>query len=178
MIIDITKLEVGTTHVAESFSADGLDFDYRDYHLADDWRLEVDIHKNSRAVIQMTGTIRGTVQVYCDRCLKPFAFPVEQSFDICMLPVPPDLQAHDLELGEDQLNENYYVEPAINLKQIVREQIILELPLKMICAEDCAGLCYKCGANRNETVCDCDLSDRDPRWSVLLELKKKMNENN
>jgi len=177
MIIDITKLEVGTTHIAKSFSADDLEFDYREYSLADDWRLEADVHKSSRAVIQIVGTIRGTVQVFCDRCLKSFDCPIQTSFNICMLPVPTDLQEHDLELEEDELNENYYVEPSIDLKQIVREQIILDLPLKMVCAEDCAGLCYKCGANLNESSCQCDPGERDPRWSMLLELKKKMNKN-
>jgi uncharacterized protein len=178
MIVDITKLEVGTTHLAETFSAEDLEFDYRDYSLADDWRLEADIHKNSRAEIRLTGRVSGTVEVYCDRCLRPFHYPIRQSFDICMLPVPPDLQEHDLELEQEQLNENYYVEPAISLKQLVREQIILNLPLKLVCRDECAGLCSQCGADLNEAACDCDRSDRDPRWSVLLELKKKMDKKN
>ena len=58
----------------------------------------------------------------------------------------------------------------LDLKEVVREQILLALPEQAFCREDCKGLCEKCGANRNLIDCKCTESDIDPRWSALKNL--------
>ena len=59
----------------------------------------------------------------------------------------------------------------IDLTELVREQILLNLPEQVFCREDCKGLCEKCGANRNLINCNCEEKEIDPRWSALKNLK-------
>jgi len=59
----------------------------------------------------------------------------------------------------------------VDLEPLVRDAVLLELPLAPLCADDCQGLCPVCGVNRNQTSCTCAAEARDPRWSALDELK-------
>ena len=59
----------------------------------------------------------------------------------------------------------------LDLEPLVRDALLLELPLAPLCTEDCAGLCPSCGADRNETQCDCRVDDTDPRWAALRSLE-------
>jgi len=59
----------------------------------------------------------------------------------------------------------------IDLEPLVRDAVLLELPLAPLCADDCQGLCPVCGVNRNQTSCTCAAEARDPRWSALDELR-------
>jgi uncharacterized protein len=63
----------------------------------------------------------------------------------------------------------------IDLTQMVRESIILELPLAPLCRADCAGICPVCGANRNDQPCSCEVSVTDERWSALDALREQLN---
>ena len=62
----------------------------------------------------------------------------------------------------------------VDLVQVAREQIYLNLPLKSVCRDDCKGLCATCGANRNRIECACSGDQPDPRLAPLLELKKRL----
>ena len=63
----------------------------------------------------------------------------------------------------------------IDLTQMVRESIILELPLAPLCRADCAGICPVCGANRNDDPCSCEVAVTDERWSALDALREQLN---
>jgi uncharacterized protein len=65
----------------------------------------------------------------------------------------------------------------INITDDVRDYLILAVPMKKLCKEDCKGLCYKCGTDLNKSSCDCKQDEIDDRWSKLLELKNKFNTN-
>jgi len=63
----------------------------------------------------------------------------------------------------------------IDLTQMVRESILLELPLAPLCRVDCAGICPICGANRNDQPCSCETVATDDRWSALDALREQLN---
>jgi uncharacterized protein len=71
----------------------------------------------------------------------------------------------------DDLDVSIYDGEKIDLTDLVREQILLDLPTQILCQEDCKGLCQKCGANLNEVNCNCEENEIDPRWSALKNLK-------
>lgn len=91
----------------------------------------------------------------CRRCLRPVEGTVELTVEELFerRPVEPDSFA----LAGDQ----------VDLEPLVREAILLELPLAPLCAEACLGICPICGADRNEGACACVPDDRDPRWAAL-----------
>lgn len=122
--------------------------------------------------VRLVGSVKATVVIECDRCLAPLSVPVDQSFDLLYVPPARPASAHDeKELGEDDLSVSFYQGQAIDLDDLVREQIELTLPMARLCAEGCRGLCPHCGANLNQGQCDCSSEEIDPRWAALKDLK-------
>ncbi|MEW6210600.1 MAG: DUF177 domain-containing protein, partial [Acidobacteriota bacterium] len=97
---------------------------------------------------------------------------IDQTFDLVYIPPLKTSSAHDeKELGSDDLSVGFYQGQAIDLDDVVREQVELALPMSRLCKEDCLGLCQQCGADLNEGPCQCDAEESDPRWATLKELK-------
>jgi len=79
-------------------------------------------------------------------------------------------------LTDAEAEIGYYQGEGLLLEEAVREQVLLALPLKMICREDCKGLCPQCGQNLNEGPCSCTAPNHDLRWSALKEIRDKLNQ--
>ncbi len=97
----------------------------------------------------------------CDRCMKPMCKDMEYSFDHRLIATL---------CGDD---DGDYIETpdySLELDELVISDILLELPLKYLCKEDCKGLCGKCGADLNADECSCDKREIDPRLEVLRQL--------
>jgi uncharacterized protein len=67
---------------------------------------------------------------------------------------------------------SYYEGDGLDLADVVREQVLLALPMQKLCRPDCQGICPVCGVNRNETTCQCKLQQVDERWAALKNLKQ------
>lgn len=144
--------------------------------LGDDARLvgqtEVDLQAIRAAEkVRLVGSLAANVAFECDRCLAPLAAKVEQSFDLLYL--PPLGAGEEHELHDDDLSIAFYQGQAIDLDDLVREQIELALPMARLCGEACRGLCEHCGANLNEGQCACAAKAIDPRWAALKDLTTK-----
>lgn len=173
MILDVSKLEIGTTRIERSYEASAIPFDFRGFTLGDPWLFKADINKNSREEITIHGVIKGTVHLACDRCLESFDLEIEQSFTQYLVPSGRLLGHADHELQTVDLDENCYDDPQISLADLINEQIILTLPIKLLCNPDCQGLCQKCGSNLNQGPCSCQTLQTDPRFLMLKEMKKR-----
>lgn len=123
--------------------------------------------------VRLVGNLKATVEIDCDRCLKPSTMPVDQSFDLLYL--PPAKTSEEKELGDDDLSIAFYQDEVIDIDDLVREQVELALPMARLCGEGCRGLCPECGANLNESECHCSDEQVDPRWGALKELKSNTN---
>jgi uncharacterized protein len=117
------------------------------------------------------GRIQAEIELECTRCLQQ----IERDFDIPFHAafVAPEnyTQAKDAELRAEDLDVSVLEGNEIDLTELVREQILLNLPEQVFCREDCKGLCEKCGANRNLINCNCLEKEIDPRWAALKNLK-------
>ncbi|MBI4417285.1 MAG: DUF177 domain-containing protein [Ignavibacteriales bacterium] len=107
---------------------------------------------------------RAAGEFVCDRCLDQFRMDVTSRHSIVYIQgaEPPDDLAEFEEVQYLPLDSNM-----IDLGEDVRQFLILSLPLKMLCREDCAGLCPVCGTNRNKSSCSCAMDEGDPRWAAL-----------
>jgi uncharacterized protein len=85
------------------------------------------------------------------------------------------VKAENVELQAEDLILSAYEGDAVDLDEVVREQLLLALPSRHLCREDCQGLCQKCGANLNDGHCSCEQGEVDPRWAALANLKKDAN---
>ena len=106
-----------------------------------------------------TGTVRGDWKGECRRCLSDATGTL--TVDVREL----------FEAGSDGEDTYALNGDQIDVEPLVRDAVLLELPLAPLCREDCAGLCPVCGANRNEGDCGHQPDDRDPRWAALDQLK-------
>lgn len=118
----------------------------------------------------LDGTLSYSMQLTCARCLEEYAQPYRSPMRL-VIQLVADKSAVDVEDGD---TEGFVIFPEaqadFSLDQHVRDMIALELPMKPLCRDDCRGLCPQCGANLNETGCDCRSGGTDPRWDGLRKL--------
>ncbi|HZA35530.1 MAG TPA: DUF177 domain-containing protein [Vicinamibacterales bacterium] len=134
--------------------------------------LRLNLHKD-KAKVRLTGTVKTTVEVDCSRCLEGFQVPIASTFDVQYLPATAAPADSDREVDEQELDTAFYQDGVIDLRQLVREQIFLMLPMKPLCQESCAGLCPVCGTNLNTGSCECSPEWEDPRLAPLKALARK-----
>ena len=124
-----------------------------------DLPLSIDLRLESLSTaIVASGRVRGRWRAVCSRCLVP----LEADFELRLREV----------FEEDPIEDETYPlhHEEIDLEQPLRDNVVPELPMIPVCAEDCRGLCATCGINRNDTPCDCASQARDPRWDALRTL--------
>lgn len=111
-------------------------------------------------------------KIACVRCLTPVAQTVDSKVNLMILAEdsPPDLD--ELELSADDLDVVYLEGVELDTDPILREQLQLNIPMRLLCDDDCQGLCPVCGTNRNLEPCDCETMPVDPRWQILRGLKQ------
>ncbi len=122
--------------------------------------------KNMAGYMQLSLTAAVPYETVCARCLTPLSLQLDMTFERTVV------RAGTLENTEDPESDDYIVfeESSIDLSEPLAEQIALELPVKHVCKEDCAGLCPKCGCDLNKTQCGCVTKEIDPRLAVLQQL--------
>ena len=109
--------------------------------------------------IVVRGTLSAAWSAACSRCIEPVGGEISVHVDELFELNP--LEGETYKLDED----------VIDLEPMVRDALLLELPLAPLCSPDCAGLCATCGANRNLTRCECVTTEIDPRWAALRSLE-------
>lgn len=129
----------------------------------------VHVAKEGAAVL-VQGTVRTSLEQRCSRCLN--AAVMEMDFDFSALYKPGGSGREDgyHELRGEELEVGFYGNDEIDLADLIREQITVNLPIKPLCSELCKGMCPKCGANLNNEVCSCREQATDERWNVLNKL--------
>lgn len=134
-------------------------------------RVEVSaILKRIRETLYLEGDIQTTVEMACSRCLESAGLPINVTFKYVLTPAQME-QQEEKELCTEEIDFIYYQGDLIDLDPLVAEQIILQIPMKVLCQEDCKGLCPHCGINRNTGSCQCHEEQIDSRLAVLKKLK-------
>jgi uncharacterized protein len=125
----------------------------------------------------------GTFEAPCARCLDPVRHPLGGDFDLLFRPLgvdapTPDSRsaqgAGDRALTAPETEIGYYQEGGLVLEDVLREQVLLTLPVRTLCRPDCKGLCPRCGRNLNAEPCSCEASPADERWSALSDLRSRL----
>ena len=125
--------------------------------------------------IRVAGEVSIRVEVPCARCLDPIVQDVAKSFDLLYRPQGVDAGKAEMSVTAAEAEVSYYQGEGLLLEDVLREQVLLALPIKAICREDCRGLCPHCGGNLNHEPCNCAEPVEDPRWSALKDLRAKLN---
>ena len=121
--------------------------------------------RNTAGVLMMKGDLTTTIHGTCDRCASPFDREIHFPINVVLV----------TELADEE-NEDEWVFPlegdSADLDDIVRTVFVLNLDSKLLCKEDCKGLCYRCGKNLNDGPCNCQ-KELDPRFAALKQLLEK-----
>ena len=115
------------------------------------------------------GSVSGSIEGTCSRCLKSYSLPLEKEFSLLLLPA--SLEPKSGALNRDEMGLSYYSAEEIDLSPLIREQVLLALPIRPLCAEQCRGLCASCGADLNQGPCRCAPAQGDPRMAAFRALK-------
>lgn len=127
---------------------------------------------NSGDHINIFGDVSTDFVVDCDRCLSGFLYHIEASVDddfydkACLTPEQEE------SLREQGISFRVYEGDGLDASPSIVEALLLEVPIKLVCNEDCKGLCSVCGRNLNKESCSCVIDDVDPRMLKLKELLK------
>ena len=134
--------------------------------------LDVDlVYYRSGRQIFFQGSLGGTLEGCCSRCLKDFTFALNKSFDFVLSPDAAKTDRKIAELSREDLGLSTYSTEEINLAPLIREQVMLALPTRPLCEESCRGLCGGCGVNLNHEACLCSADGDDPRLAIFRTLK-------
>ncbi len=124
---------------------------------------------------RLRGSLQCTIERPCDRCLAEVNLPLNIDFDLLYAPAE-DLARDskewtgEVELGEEDLDLSTFQHDQIDLDALVIEQVELQVPIRLLCREECRGLCPQCGADWNTEQCSCP-PPIDPRWESLTGLR-------
>lgn len=116
---------------------------------------------NKLGIVTINYSVDAVLKTLCDRCLKEDEQNIVYRFEHTLMRSLNDVDNDEYIVIEDGI---------LNLLELASADIVLELPIKSLCSENCKGLCPKCGANLNETSCGCKTKTVDPRLESLLQL--------
>lgn len=137
--------------------------------------VKADVHcliTRSGDTIYIRGELAAQISQECGRCLEPATIPIGGDFAYTMVPAKTET-AQDVELTAEELETGYYSGDFIDLAPIICEEIVLQAPMRILCDDDCKGLCPHCGMNLNTGSCNCRSKLVDDRLAVLKNFKVK-----
>lgn len=137
----------------------------------------IEEHRGPREIvpdIRLQATYSGEFELACARCLEPVRRTLDGKFDLLFRPLGVDEGGSERAISAADTEIGYYQESSLMLEDVLREQVLLSLPARTLCREDCKGLCPRCGRDLNSESCDCDAAPADPRWSALSGLASRI----
>lgn len=170
MFIAIEQLEERPVRFHEVFAPGRIDYAMEGLSQAVGLRVRGTASLLNRE-IHIQGHLETEIEGACARCLEPVRQVVDKDFDLYYHPLSDCPRAEELQVppGEEELG--FYQGEGLLLEDVAKEQVLLTLPMRTICREDCRGLCPRCGVNRNLERCTCVPEPLDPRWEGLRGLK-------
>jgi len=163
--------------------------DIPDTGLCREAEIPLQLHENARDIasvsltisrfkrtVMIEGTIKISATIECGRCLREFKMPLDLTLNEQYEPADTVEDAETEEIPSGQLDAGFYENDEIDIPEIVMEQVLLALPMKPLCSDDCPGLCSTCGKDLHDGPCGCIKDDTDPRMAPLKRLRDIMND--
>ena len=181
MFISIQELELRKIDFSEEIQPGVIDFGsdlVQTNALKTSGRAElVSEHRGGKNVVEdirIVGHFAVSIEVPCARCLEPVPGDFKGDFDLLYRPLGIDSGKEEASISEAETEIGYYTGDGLVLEDVLKEQVLLALPVKAICRESCKGFCPHCGKNLNSEKCSCASDAPDPRWSALADIRSKL----
>ena len=175
MIFEIEEIPEAGLNFNLIAKKERLKIDHQDCSLIENVKVKGKLKRIDHEVF-FTGELQTLLQVICTRCLKPFSLPVKNKIQAHFVPQVKDpLPGSEAEIKETDIEKEIYQEGRIDLRDLVRDQVLLDVPLICLCQDDCKGICTVCGNDFNANHCECKNEEEiDSRFAVLKNLKDKL----
>jgi len=140
----------------------------------DDLQANVFLSRRAGRIL-VSGSISVTIVLACDRCLEKFGYPMEIDFQLAVELAGKDqtLALAEHECDRNEMDVVFLDEPVIDISDILYQQVVLGVPQKSLCRNDCRGFCGNCGADLNKNECHCRMDDDGSPFNVLGQLLKE-----
>ena len=173
MIIDISKVVKSINkEVSEEVSIELTSFESRlgDFPILQKSPVVLTITNQENKTLFIRGAVNVTLSIPCGRCLEEV--PTQICFDI-----DKKLDINESVLLDDEMEENdYLIGFELDVDKLVYAEILVNWPMKVLCKEDCEGICKVCGANLNKGDCGCQRTELDPRMAAIQDIFSKFKE--
>jgi uncharacterized protein len=173
MFFHFKDLELKPVSFDLAFQPEEMELAGRKWRSSEPGTIEGVAEAGSRTLeeIEVRGRLRAGYASECDRCLEPAVVRLDQEFHLLYRPEEMAPGSEEVELEEEEAELGFYGDEGVDLFGIVREIILLNLPMHALCRKDCLGLCPVCGTNRNQIACGCEVERPDDRWAALKGLR-------
>jgi uncharacterized protein len=180
MFISIRELEHHEVPFSQEFRPEAIDFGPDlDQHLPLKAQGRAELveerrgHGQALEDIRVVGNFSTQLELRCARCLEPVLRDVAGDFDLIYRPLGADAGMQERSVRGAEADIAYYQGEGLLLEDVLREQVLLAVPLKAVCSDACKGLCPRCGMNLNSEACVCQPL-QDQRWGALHGIRDKL----
>lgn len=181
MFISVQELEIRKIEFSEEIQPGRIDFGAeftQSSVLRTQGRAElIEEHRGGKNLVEdirVVGSFAVNMDFPCARCLDPVPGKFGGDFDLLYRPLGIDARREEASISQAETEIGYYSGDGILLEDVLKEQVLLAVPVKAICSEACKGLCPHCGKNLNIETCSCIEEISDRRWSALADIKSKL----
>ena len=168
---DITDSEGKHIQLQLDLDLDKISFQMGDYLILEKTPIELDITNIGNKVLEMKGPGAVVVGIPCDRCLEQVAVKIPYEIDQKL-----DMKKSDTERVQDLDENDYLTGMDLDVDRLVYLEVLMSWPLKVLCREDCKGICSRCGKNLNKGFCGCAEEPKDPRMAAISDIFSKFKE--
>jgi len=170
MRIELDKLKQQGGNFAQVYEVNELPLDDTELRLVEPAEVRGRVRNHGREV-ELHGKLNTKLEAMCDRCLQPVELAITTEFNERFVRAVSWAAEEQHELQAEDLNVAVFDGEGIELDDLVREELLLAVPVNVLCRENCKGLCPVCGIDRNLSNCECENNEIDSRWQGLKELQ-------
>ena len=168
---DITDSEGKHIQLQPELELDKISFQMGDYPILEKTPVELEITNTGNKVLELKGIGSVTVGIPCDRCLEQVAVKIPYEIEQKL-----DMKKSDTERVQDLDENDYLTGMDLDVDRLVYLEVLMSWPLKVLCKEDCKGICSRCGKNLNKGSCGCAEEPKDPRMAAISDIFSKFKE--
>jgi uncharacterized protein len=173
MFLSVKEMELRKIRFDETFQPGQIDFSGEALEQQSPLHATgvAELLAHSEGEVRVRGQYSVEMTAECDRCLGRARYPLKGGFDLYYRPMSFIAREEEVEIDEGEAEIGFYEGGGMELEDILREQVLLALPMQRVCSDACKGICPVCGRNRNEAACDCRIENADDRWGALRKLE-------
>lgn len=174
MLIDLSKVlthEGKQQHVEIEPAGEKFSCRLGTFAYAEKSPVSLTITHTENQILKITGEGKVSVWIPCSRCLTPVKNTIDIDID-----EEVDMKLSDEERIEALDESSYIRNRELDTDKLLHNEMLIMWPMRVLCKEDCKGICSRCGANLNQGSCDCDTADLDPRMAVISDIFKNFKE--